>query len=401
MIGLGRKERNNNLLSSEDMDLLNAIIGPVAIAIENAALYKTITDQVELYRRLKNYNEDIIESIHAGVLVLGEGEKIEGWNRAFTEIYGEESAGAEGKTLKDVFPPDLAGVLRNLLRTQGSEIEDIPEVTKVSTRNARGKEIVVNIAASPMRGGAGEACGYVIIFNDITGQVELENMLVQSEKMASIGLLAAGVAHEVNTPITGISSFAQILENRFQEGSYESELLKKIQAQSHRAAEIVNNLLNFSRLQDHDFTELDLNQLIEETLSLFQPQVRGRQIKIIKKFPSTIPHIRGDKGKLQQVFLNFFLNAKDAMPSGGDMIITTKRVNASVMASVCDTGVGIPAEDLNKIYDPFFTTKKVGVGTGLGLSICYGIIKEHSGFINVKSSRDRGTCFEIRLPVGK
>jgi len=399
VIGLGRKDRNNNLLSSEDIDLLMAIIGPAAIAIENAALYTAISDQMAIYKRLKNYNENIIESINAGVLVIDPEEHIEVWNSALIRIYGKNPDEAEGKKLDQVLNPDLTASIRALLQRTGEKTNVLPEVTKVVTRNAGGKALIMNLSTARLTGRSGGKGRYVVIFNDITEQKELEDMLIQSEKMASIGLLAAGVAHEVNTPITGISSFAQILSSRFGENTREGEILNKIQGQAERAAEIVNNLLNFSRLQSHDLTEVDLNLLIEETLALFQPQIRSRGIRIMKKFPAALPQIKGDRGKLQQVFLNLFLNARDAMPSGGDLSVTTRRVNASVLARVCDTGVGIPEENINKIYDPFFTTKGVGTGTGLGLSISYGIIREHSGAISVKSSEDHGTCFEIKFPV--
>ncbi len=219
--------------------------------------------------------------------------------------------------------------------------------------------------------------------------------------MASLGLLAAGVAHEVNTPLTGISSFTQMLQDQTDDDDPSSELLHKIERQTERASKIVNNLLNFARQGHSSFVPVSLNEVIRDVLSLLEHQLMGARIQVRLELADELPQVMGDENKLQQVFLNLILNAQDAMPSGGWVTLTTTHHTdrgGEVIATISDTGQGISQDDIKRIYDPFFTTKGAGSsGTGLGLSITYGIIQEHSGHINVESSLGKGTSFSIRL----
>ncbi|MBC7900024.1 MAG: histidine kinase, partial [Saprospiraceae bacterium] len=223
----------------------------------------------------------------------------------------------------------------------------------------------------------------------------------QSEKLSSIGLLAAGVAHEVNTPLTGVSSYTQMLLGMIPETDPKHALLQKMQRQTDRATNIVGNLLNFSRTGNAiESAELDINKLLDDTLQLLEPQLRQSNITIVKNYTKKPPKIFANGGKLQQVFTNLILNARDAMYDGGEITLRTG-VNESgdVSIEVADTGEGISAENLNKIFDPFFTTKGVGNGTGLGLAVSYGIIQEHAGTIEVHSENGNGTAFRLVFPA--
>jgi signal transduction histidine kinase len=243
----------------------------------------------------------------------------------------------------------------------------------------------------------------LIIVDDITERVDLEAQLSQADKLSSIGLLAAGVAHEVNTPLAVISSYAQMLSKQLQGDEKKSTVLEKITRQTFRASEIVNNLLNFSRTSGAEFTEVDVNQIILDTLSLLEHQFKIAKIHVQDDLASHLPFIQGNTGRLQQVFLNLFLNAKDAMPNGGTLrIVTSNGDGVSVIVS--DTGSGIAQEHIQRIYDPFFTTKATiqdgqKRGTGLGLSVSYGIIQEHAGKIRVESSPQEGTTFYLDFPL--
>jgi len=230
----------------------------------------------------------------------------------------------------------------------------------------------------------------------------LEEQLQISEKMASIGLLAAGVAHEVNTPLTGISSFAQMLLEGADPNDPKTVLLEKIERQTFRAAKIVNGLLTLSRpgTAEGERTRVDLNAVITDVMSLLEHQFEIGSIKIRRELSPTPVIVVGIEHQLQQVFLNLFLNARDAMPSGGWLTATTRIEDRQVVTEVADTGSGIPAAHLARIYDPFFTTKAYGRGTGLGLSISYGIIREHDGAIRCDSTEGQGTRFTISLPLG-
>jgi hypothetical protein len=232
----------------------------------------------------------------------------------------------------------------------------------------------------------------------VTDRAELEQRLVQADKLSSIGLLAAGVAHEVNTPLAVISTYAQMLAKQVADDSQKSLILDKIAKQTFRASEIVNSLLNFSRTSTTSFGEINLNRVIQETLSLLEHQLQKAGVQLKTDLEADLRPIHGNAGKLQQVFLNLFLNARDAMPAGGTLEVRTWPEGAGARIEVADTGTGIAAEHVHRIYDPFFTTKTARKGTGLGLSVTYGIIQEHGGSIEVSNRPGGGARFRIDLP---
>jgi hypothetical protein len=242
----------------------------------------------------------------------------------------------------------------------------------------------------------------LMIIEDITDRVQLEEQLQISEKMASIGLLAAGVAHEVNTPLTGISSFTQMLLDGADPADPKTVLLEKIERQTFRAAKIVNGLLNLSRPGNasNERLEVDLNAVIMDVFSLLEHQFAVGSIKVRRELSAAPVTVLGIEHQLQQVFLNLFLNARDAMPRGGWLSVLTRfDEDGMVLVEVSDTGSGIPSEYLARIYDPFFTTKAIGRGTGLGLSITYGIVREHDGALQCDSAVGQGTRFTMALPL--
>jgi hypothetical protein len=221
--------------------------------------------------------------------------------------------------------------------------------------------------------------------------------------MASIGVLAAGVAHEVNTPLTGISSYTQMLLEQSDPSDPNTALLEKIERQTFRAAKIVNGLLNLSRpgtgVTGSERTMVDINTVISDVFSLLEHQFMTAKVKVRRELSPTSVQVSGIEHQLQQVFLNLFLNARDAMPRGGWLSVTTRVDGDRAVAEVSDTGSGIPSEHLARIYDPFFTTKAIGRGTGLGLSITYGIVHEHDGTISCASVIGQGTRFTLSLPL--
>ena len=260
----------------------------------------------------------------------------------------------------------------------------------------------MNATAVPLQGQAGDTnrvSGMILLFEDITDRVHLEEQLQISEKMASIGLLAAGVAHEVNTPLTGISSFTQMLLDGADPADPKTVLLEKIEKQTFRAAKIVNGLLNLSRpgTSSNERIEVDVNAVITDVFSLLEHQFEVARIKVRRELAYGAVPVQGIEHQLQQVFLNLFLNARDAMPRGGWLSVTTRVDGERVIAEIADTGSGIPSDQLARIYDPFFTTKSFQRGTGLGLSITYGIVREHEATILCDSTPGKGTRFDLRF----
>jgi signal transduction histidine kinase len=260
--------------------------------------------------------------------------------------------------------------------------------------------LILNVAVAPLRSVSHNQTGAIIVLENVTSRVKLEETLQQSEKLSSIGLLAAGVAHEVNTPLTGVSSYTQMLLGMIPETDPKHALLLKVQKQTERASNIAGNLLNFSRGGNStEFTEININKLLDDTLQLLEPKMRKSQVEVVKNYSDAKPKVLGNAGKLQQVFTNLILNARDAMLGGGRItLLTALNENGEVVIEVADTGSGISPENLSKIYDPFFTTKGVGSGTGLGLAVSYGIVQEHAGSIEAQSKIGEGTTFHLVFP---
>ncbi len=397
VILLGRRW-DQSALSSEDMDLLTMLSGQAATALENARLYQSLERKAEEFEALKEHSEHTIESLEAGILVLDLEGRVVRFNRALESLYGLTREKAMGRSFGDLFPASLCDTLGASMGEAWWGRAETSGISRLNLTNLRDEEKVVKLQVAPFVTDKADPEGTIVILEDVTARVEMETQLKLREKMASLGLLAAGVAHEVNTPLTGISSFTQMLQDQTGEDDPKSKLLEKIERQTERASKIVNNLLNFARQGRAGFVAVQLNEVIRDVLSLLEHQLTRSRIKVRLEFAEVLPEVMGDENKLQQVFLNLILNAQDAMPSGGWLTLSTAMRGDEVVATVADTGQGIGLEDVKRIYDPFFTTKRAGSsGTGLGLSITYGIIQEHSGHINVESSLGKGTSFLVRL----
>ena len=399
VIGLGRSA-DGALLSSEDVEILLTVSGYVAVAIENSLLYQEQQERAGELKLLKEFNESIIESINVGLLAVDLEGRVTRLNSALEEILNLSRAQAVGKRVEDLFSEDFTDTLRQVLGNDRWRLKEIRNIYKIHTATFDGRPLVLNIAIAPLQDSQ-EQTGALVVLEDVTSRVHLEEQLQQREKLSSIGLLAAGVAHEVNTPLTGVSSYTQMLLGMLSETDPKHALLLKVRHQAERATNIVNNLLNFSRTGDAtEFTELNISRVLDDTLQLLEPQLRGNQIEIVRGYDHDSPQVFGNSGKLQQVFTNLLLNARDAIPDGGSIKISTLPADDhSLTVEISDSGIGIAPENVAKIYDPFYTTKGVGVGTGLGLAVSYGIVQEHSGHINVESTPGHGTIFRITLPT--
>jgi len=228
-----------------------------------------------------------------------------------------------------------------------------------------------------------------------------QEQLLQSEKLASIGQLAAGVAHEINNPMGVILGFAQGILKTLPEDDPLKKPLATMEKESLRCKRIVQNLLDFARRSEPTPHLTNINKLIDASCELVEHQISLQDVKLVKGYDPALPSIMADPNQLQQVFINIMLNAYQAMPDGGTLYITTRKVGSELQVIFTDTGTGIPPEKIQNIFDPFFTTKEVGEGTGLGLSVSYGIVKAHGGDIGVESQADKGTTFVIKLPLDK
>ena len=402
VLAVGRKDTGEPL-NSEDMALLSAVAGQIATALENARLYRQLHLKALELDRLRAFNENILESLDDGLLVVDLNDRIVRWNSALEQLYGVSRADATGRLLDVLFDAPFVEAIRAARRDApyGTTLSRIPLARRGESQP---RNLLVNAAVVPLRSADAAnpvTVGTILIIEDITSRVQLEEQLQISEKMASIGLLAAGVAHEVNTPLTGISSFTQMLLDGADPNDHRTRLLEKIERQTFRAAKIVNSLLNLSRPAAAGTSEqvpVDLNAVVTDVLSLLEHQFEISKVKVRRELSNEPVLVLGIEHKLQQVFLNLFLNARDSMPKGGWLSVATRMDQDRVVAEVSDTGSGIPSEHLARIYDPFFTTKAIGQGTGLGLSISYGIVREHDGSINCESIIGQGTKFILGFP---
>ncbi len=400
VLGFGRTE-HGDFLSSEDVELLESLSNYIGIAIQNAQLYQRLEQKISEFERLKNFHENILESINVGVFAVDLEDNIESWNQQMEAMFGLERADAIRQPLSTLFPADFVAKFDSVRGEYGTHT-----LYKFRLSLPNGEPRTANIAIAPLLTRDLEVVGRILLVDDITDRTELEEQLTQAEKLSSIGLLAAGVAHEVNTPLAVISSYTQMLTKQMSADKRVAPLLEKITQQSFRASEIVNGLLNFSRTGSTDFAGIDLNGLIRDTVTLIDHQLKTAGIHVNLELDPNLAMIHGNQGKLQQVLLNLLLNAKDSMFHILDarMRISTETVKERVVVQIQDSGSGIKQEHLHRIYDPFFTTKTKPQegghkGTGLGLAVSYGIVQEHGGKIFVESEMGIGTTFLLDFPA--
>jgi len=362
---------------------------------ELSATIKKISSSLRLSRQelatknrqlamLKEFSENIIESIPLGVATLDENLKVRYWNNAMENIIGlpkNDALGVKADILfrcldTDLFYPKIR------------EGEVLCERSAENIENA-----VLKVYLNRLTGGQR---GSVLVIEDITEKKKIEEELFRTTKHASIGRLAAGVSHEIGNPLASISSLVQELLSE-EPSQFMAESLKTINLHIDRIARIVRNLGDFARLYPRQKMPTSMKEILENTINLVKYDSNFRKIEIMTNVDD-VPAVKIDADQMQQVFLNLMLNARDAMPEGGELDISIKRDNGFLEAVFTDTGEGIDSEIKDKIFDPFFSTKGHAKGTGLGLSICYSIIKDHGGSIEI-DSHEKGTSFIIRIPM--
>jgi PAS domain S-box-containing protein len=344
------------------------------------------------------YIRNVVESLREGLIGLDRDGRITAWNPTMERWSGVPEAELRGRALFDVNPnftrERVAEPLQRLLR---GDIEEF-KLEAVEHETLRGRRVVWNVSGSLVRQGARPA-GAVLLIEDITARRGLERAAQQSEKLAALGTLAAGLAHELNNPIGIISTRAELMlvdaETRDLPEDV-AEDLRVIHRHAQRVARIAQGLLSFARSPSGQAGRIDLNHVVEETLLLVEKMLVKDGARIRRALAPDLPPIWGDASALQQVVMNLLTNARDAVKGDGEISIETSAARESsgdVQLVVRDTGLGIPPEVLPKIFDPFFTTK--AEGTGLGLSISYGIVRDHQGTVDVQSRPGEGTTFVL------
>jgi two-component system NtrC family sensor kinase len=378
---LGTK-RGEEPMSRDDLQLLESLSAPLALAIENSRLYGRLRRQLDEIRALKEYNENIIESSSSAIAVVARDGTVLTANRAFWDLVGGEGL---DESINALFPP-----YDELLRSNARTLE-------TQFVNRQGVEKEVTLTSSPLHAADVEAGARVLVIGDITERVRLERELQDKERLASLGLLAAGVAHEVNTPLTGISSYAQLLLKDIPPDDPKYHLLKKMEQQSFRASNLVNNLLDLIANRPRSYDLVSVPELIQSTIALHEDLLKPKEISVhVDGVPET--SVRGNFHELQQVLTNVLLNARDAVRERGNIWIAAEEKGERVEIRIKDDGKGIPPDLLERIFEPLVTTKRGRGGTGLGLAITRRILHASDGEISVESTVGRGAEFTISLP---
>ena len=378
---LGTK-RGEEPLSRDDLHLLGSLTAPVALAIENSRLYGRLRRQLDEIRALKEYNENIIESSSSAIAVVSGDGTVLTANRAFWELVGAEH---EDESIATLFPPFEE--LRH-----GSALTISTHFT-----NKYGEEKEVTVTASPLRTEDAEEGARVLVIADISDRVRLERELQEKERLASLGLLAAGVAHEVNTPLTGISSYAQLLLSETDPDDPKYKLLKKMEQQTFRASKLVNNLLDLIANRPGTRELVNVPGLVCATVALHEDLLRPKNISVHQGSMPEV-QVRGNFHDLQQVLTNIILNARDAVAQNGNIWIEVSEEEGRVAISIRDDGKGIAADIIDRIFEPLVTTKRGQGGTGLGLAISRRIVNANDGEIGVHSTPGQGAEFTVSLP---
>jgi two-component system, NtrC family, sensor kinase len=359
----------------------------------------------------KTFLETIVNGIEDHMMVIDLDYRIIEVNRALLDMVGMKREDVVGKHCYEVShhlekpctSPDHPCPLKDAVATRKAASATHVHFDKDS------REHYIHVVCHPLFDEQGWVHRVIDLSRDITKEITARTQMLHDDKMTSLGKLSASVVHEINNPLTGILNFTKLMQRMLKTGAPGEEELGKIHNyldmiynETFRVSKTVSNLLGFSRKSLPESKPVDLNQLLAQTLSLTEYQMRLQAIKVERRLAADLLPVSADQGWMKQAFLNLLLNAMDAMPDGGTLTLTTKNSRRrEVVVQVSDTGVGIPKEYFSQIFEPFYTTKKAGSGVGLGLSVVYGIIRDHKGTITVDSVVGQGTSFTIRLPASK
>lgn len=371
-----------------------------------------ISERKRMERELREANEflmKLIESSVDGIIVTNMKGEILIFNKGAENILGYKVEEVVGKmNIRDIYPPGVAKEVMRKLRSP--DFGGVGKLTSFPIIHKRkdGELIEGDLSASIIYDENRREIASIGIFKDLRERLGIERelqkireALLQSEKLAAMGRLTSQIAHELNNPIYGIMNTLELLKTEIPPESKRRRILELSLSETQRLAEMLKNMLSFSKPEEEERRPVNINDLIEGILLVMEKQMKESNIKIETHLDIELPKIMASTNQLRQVLLNMFKNAKEAMPNGGTLTIRTNREDNNILVHIQDTGVGIPDEIKDKIFEAFFTTKQKVKGVGLGLSVCYGIIKGHGGDIQVESEEGKGAMFTIRLPISK
>ncbi len=376
-------------LTSEDIELLGEVLAPAALALDHARLYQELEEEVQRYKTLKEFHEDVVEGSAAAIAVTDENGFLTSVNPAFCALLCAEEEALIGASAHAVLPVDL-------IRTEGSTRMTVPLGTR---------EVTLDVAVSPFPGASGASRAKVYVLHDVTETVRLEKALAEKERLAALSTLSAGVAHEVNTPLTGVASFARLVLDDTPESDPRRPLLEKIEEQAFKASRLISSLLDLARGKPRDLAPQDPRRLLQEAVDSVKEEVASRRVRLTVRIPDTCPLISGHGDALIQVLINLVKNAVEAVSirrgdaTAGTVVASIRAAGANVYFEVEDNGPGLNEEQREKVFTPFYSTKTAQGGVGLGLAIASDIIRAHGGTISVEPLTPHGSRFAVSLPA--
>jgi PAS domain S-box-containing protein len=390
---------SGRIYGSVEQNALQVLCGQLAIAIDNAHLFTEV-------QNAKIYNEILLQNLTTGVIAADVDGRITVFNNEAEQITGSKSADLLEHSI-DGLPASIRALVQETLQSGAR-----PENRELILDSGEGG-LVVRASSSIFHGEQGQMLGVLVVLTDITALKRLELQIRRSDRLASLGTLSAGMAHEIKNPLVSIKTFAQLLPERYQDSDFRETFSNLIGHEIDRIDSLVNQLLRFARPAKPLLKPMHVHTILEKSLQLVGHRLYHKEIKLTRSWNADVDTIRADADQLEQVFLNFFLNAMEAMKPGGEMVVSTEvqpaeewvtavtgtngDVHEVLRITIRDNGEGIRSEDIPHVFDPFFTTKDYG--TGLGLSVVHGIIQEHAGQIEVESELSKGTAFHILLPL--
>ncbi|MFH1116803.1 MAG: response regulator [Pseudomonadota bacterium] len=404
-----RKEASNFLTKPVGEELLSLAVKRAEEKLALKSKLRQYTRNLETLVREANlelerayqFRENIIENSPDAIVCIRKGGEIIIWNSAAEKLLGYTKAEVIGRmNIVKVYPAGGAKEIMKYLRSDDFGGPGTLQKREALVIHKGGKEIPVYISAAILYENGKEA-GSVGIFTDLREKKKLEKQLLRSEKLSSLGKLSAGIAHEINQPLTGVLTFAHLLAKKFKDDEKTRKDVDIIVRETTRIRGIVQGILDFAREMPMQKKPRRIEEVLEQTLQIIVNQQRFFGIDLVKDYDSTVPEAVVDANLLEQVFMNIILNALDAMSGAGTLTVRIGRGDGGVEIAFEDTGCGMPEEIQDRIFDPFFTTKDSteGMGMGLGLAVSYGIVKNHNGDIVVNSQEGKGTTFIIKLPL--
>ena len=409
---LEKQKQIFQLLNQQFSNLLEDISGSNSTALAPQKQQDGESSQIQLLDKVYNFYKSIIQNISSGLLTLDLDGEITFANRMAADMLGYEVKDLLGRYVTDLFPEDEE--TRKFLKSMFIPGKKVDE-KEIVFRKKDGSNIIVGVSASPIHDENNKFDGVILLFRDLTEIRHLKLQVERMERLALLGELSAGIAHEIRNPLAGIKAAAQVLEESFGADDFRNQIIARIVREVDKANRLLQEFFKFARPTKPKLNFHDIEMIIDGVYLLLAPKMQKRNIQFQADFGSNVPRVFVDETQIEQVILNIFLNAIDAMPKGGILRVATYRkklklldeekdrfqINKSeieyVLVEISDTGIGIPEEDLDKIFNPFYTTKTEGVG--LGLSICSRLITENGGKIDVTSKVNEGTTFVLALPA--